>query len=65
MKGRVKKEQGNFRKEILKKMKKSLGAVNIKEILQARLVYCPRHIVTYETGKTEIHDHNGKRIRRS
>ena len=65
MKGRVKKEQNKFRKEVLTKMKKSLGAANIKEILQARLVYCPHHTVTYVTGKTEILDQNGKRIGRS
>lgn len=65
MKGRAKKEQEKFRKEILKKMKKSLGVANIKEILQARLVYYPHHMVEFETGKTEILDHNGRRIRKS
>lgn len=63
MKRMAKKEQEKFRKEVLKKMKKSLGASNIKEILHARLIYFPRHSVTYESGKTEILDHTGKRIR--
>ncbi|MFX1487405.1 MAG: hypothetical protein ACFFBS_10000, partial [Promethearchaeota archaeon] len=65
MKNKAKKEQEKFRKEVLKKMRKSLGAPNIKEILHAKLVYCPRHTVTYERGGTEIFDHNGRRIRES
>ncbi len=62
MKDIAKKEQESFRKEVLRKMKKSLGASNIKEILHARIVYFPHHTVTYESGKIEILDHNGKRI---
>lgn len=62
IRGKTEKERKKFIKETSKRFKKCLGADAIREILQAKVFYCPRYTLTSKDGKILTLDHNGREI---